>query len=55
MALKDIIKRDIDTVFMNPNDYCDNLVIHTGQVIMSSIVYSLTHLYKDYINQFGIN
>ena len=26
MSLKDLIRRDIDKVFMNPNDFCDNLV-----------------------------
>ena len=27
MSLKDLIKRDINTVFMNPNEFCDNLVL----------------------------
>ena len=30
MSLKDLIARDIETVFMNTNDFCDNLVIQVG-------------------------
>jgi hypothetical protein len=30
MSLKDCIARDIDFVFMNTNDFCDNLVIQVG-------------------------
>jgi hypothetical protein len=30
MSLKDCIARDIDRVFLNTNDYCDNLVIQIG-------------------------
>ena len=32
MSLKDLIKRDIETVFMNPSDFCDNLVIQVGTI-----------------------
>ena len=32
MSLKDLIRRDIDKVFMNPNDFCDNLVIQVGTI-----------------------
>lgn len=27
MSLKDLIKRDINAVFMNTNEFCDNLVL----------------------------
>lgn len=30
MPLKDLIARDIKTVFLNTNDFCDNLVIQVG-------------------------
>lgn len=30
MSLKDCISRDIETVFMNTNDFCDNLTIQIG-------------------------
>lgn len=30
MSLKDCIARDIDKVFLNTNDYCDNLTIQIG-------------------------
>lgn len=30
MSLKDLIARDINTVFMNTNDFCDNLTIQVG-------------------------
>lgn len=30
MSLKDLIARDINNVFMNTNDFCDNLVIQVG-------------------------
>lgn len=30
MNLKDLIVRDIDNVFMNTNDFCDNLTIQVG-------------------------
>lgn len=30
MSLKDCISRDIETVFMNTNDFCDNLTIQVG-------------------------
>ena len=30
MSLKDCIARDIDTVFLNTNDFCDNLTIQIG-------------------------
>lgn len=30
MSLKDLIARDIDCVFLNPNEYCDNLIIQVG-------------------------
>ena len=30
MSLKDCIARDIDRVFLNTNDYCDNLTIQIG-------------------------
>ena len=32
MSLKDLIKRDIETVFMSLNDFCDNLVIQVGTI-----------------------
>lgn len=31
MSLKELIKRDIETVFMNVNDFCDNLNIQIGR------------------------
>ena len=31
MSLKDLIARDINTIFMNTNDFCDNLVLQTGR------------------------
>ena len=30
MSLKDCIARDINTVFLNTNDFCDNLTIQIG-------------------------
>lgn len=30
MSLKNLIARDINTVFMNTNDFCDNLTIQVG-------------------------
>lgn len=30
MSLKDLIARDIDEVFMNTSDFCENLVIQIG-------------------------
>lgn len=30
MSLKDLIARDINTVFLNPNEYCDNITIQVG-------------------------
>ena len=30
MSLKDCISRDIETVFLNTNDFCDNLTIQVG-------------------------
>lgn len=30
MSLKDCIARDIEMVFMNTNDFCDNLTIQVG-------------------------
>ena len=30
MSLKDLIARDIETVFLNTNDFCDNLTIQVG-------------------------
>lgn len=30
MSLKDLIARDINTVFLNTNDFCDNLTIQIG-------------------------
>lgn len=30
MSLKDCIQRDIDRVFLNTNDFCDNLTIQIG-------------------------
>lgn len=30
MGLKDCIKRDIERVFLNTNDFCDNLVLQVG-------------------------
>lgn len=30
MGLKDCIARDINMVFLNTNDFCDNLTIHIG-------------------------
>lgn len=30
MSLKDCIARDIEKVFLNTNDYCDNLTIQIG-------------------------
>lgn len=30
MSLKDLIARDINNVFMNTNDFCDNLTIQVG-------------------------
>ena len=30
MSLKDCIARDINAVFLNTNDFCDNLVIQIG-------------------------
>lgn len=30
MSLKDCIARDIETIFMNTNDFCDNLTIQVG-------------------------
>lgn len=30
MGLKDCIQRDIDRVFMNTEDFCDNLTIQSG-------------------------
>lgn len=30
MSLKDLIARDIDRVFLNTNDFCDNLIIQVG-------------------------
>ena len=30
MSLKDCIARDINMVFLNTNDFCDNLTIHIG-------------------------
>lgn len=30
MSLKNLITRDIDNVFMNTNDFCDNLTIQVG-------------------------
>lgn len=30
MSLKDLIARDIGMVFLNPNDFCDNLIIQIG-------------------------
>lgn len=30
MSLKDLIARDINRVFLNPNDFCDNLTIQIG-------------------------
>ena len=30
MSLKDCIARDIDAVFLNADDYCDNLVLQVG-------------------------
>lgn len=37
MSLKDLIARDINTVFLNPNEYCDNLVIQIGTTKFSVI------------------
>lgn len=31
MSLKELIKRDIETIFMNTNDFCDNLNIQIGR------------------------
>lgn len=30
MSLKNLIARDIHRVFLNPNEYCDNLIIQVG-------------------------
>ena len=30
MSLKDCIKRDIERVFLNSNDFCDNICIQVG-------------------------
>ena len=30
MSLKDCIKRDIERVFLNTNDFCDNITIQSG-------------------------
>ena len=30
MSLKDLIARDINKVFLNPNDFCDDLIIQVG-------------------------
>ena len=30
MSLKNLIARDIERVFLNPNDFCDNLIIQVG-------------------------
>lgn len=30
MSLKELISRDIETVFMNPEDFCDNLTVQIG-------------------------
>ena len=30
MSLKDLIARDINTVFLNTGDFCDNLIIQVG-------------------------
>ena len=30
MSLKDCIARDIETIFLNTNDFCDNLTIQIG-------------------------
>ena len=30
MSLKDLIARDINTVFLNPSEYCDNITIQVG-------------------------
>lgn len=32
MSLKNLIARDIETVFLNTNDFCDNLTIQVGTV-----------------------
>ena len=31
MSLKDLIARDINTIFMNTNDFCDNLTLQIGR------------------------
>lgn len=31
MSLKDLIARDINTIFMNTNDFCDNLSLQIGR------------------------
>lgn len=37
MSLKDCIARDIERVFLNVNDFCDNLIIQIGATKFSVI------------------
>ena len=37
MGLKECIARDIDTVFLNTNDFCDNLAIQIGTTKLNVI------------------
>ena len=37
MSLKDCIARDIDAVFLNTNDFCDNLVIQIGTLRFNAV------------------
>lgn len=37
MSLKDLIKRDIDNVFMNTDEFCDNLVMQVNAYRMPII------------------
>lgn len=47
MGIKDLISRDIETVFLNTNDFCDNITIQVGTTKFNVIGSLQSHLVQN--------